>query len=145
MVAGALSLTSGHDALIERQGVVMSEAQLQQQVEKIMMRANQSPPIYLHRTIQLGVDSKMTGLDGIKDFNIGPVQIAGLNGWRITGVVPKTLGTVKNYGLNDFAGMGGNVIAVYVMMELEINERNASLLRAEIYNFLKNELMMKLT
>ena len=123
----------------------MSEALLQQHVEKIMMRANQSPPIYLHRTIQVGVDSRMTGIDGIKDFNIGQVQIAGLNGWRITGVVPKTLGTVSNYGLNDFAGMGGNVIAVYVMMELEINERNASLLRNEIYSFVKKELMAQLT
>lgn len=123
----------------------MSEVQLQQQVEKIILRANQSPPIYLYRTIQLGVDSRMTGLDSIKDFTIGPVQIAGLNGWRITGVVPKTLGTVKNYGLNDFAGMGGNVIAVYVMMELEINERNAAQLRGEIYNFLKKELMTPLT
>lgn len=123
----------------------MSEALLQQHVEKIMMRANQSPPIYLYRTIQVGVDSRMTGIDGIKDFNIGQVQIAGLNGWRITGVVPKTLGTVSNYGLNDFAGMGGNVIAVYVMMELEINDRNSSLLRNEIYSFVKKELMAQLT
>jgi len=123
----------------------MSETQLQQQVEKIILRATQSPPIYLHRTIQVGVDSRMTGVEMIQDFNIGQVQIAGLNGWRITGIVPKTIGTVVNYGLNDFAGMGGNVLAVYVLMELEINAQNASLMRAEIYNFLKKELMTGLT
>lgn len=123
----------------------MNAAQLQQQVEKIILRATQSPPIYLHRTIQVGVDSRMTGVDFVQEFNIGKVQIAGLNGWRITGIVPKTIGTVANYGLNDFAGMGGNVISVYVMMELEINERNASLLRDEIYSFLKKELMTGLT
>lgn len=123
----------------------MNEAQLQKQVDQIILRANQSPPIYLHRTIQVGVDSRMTGIDGINDFHIGQVQIAGLNGWRITGIVPKTLGTVKDYGLNHFTGMGGNVIAVYVLMELEITDRNATLLRNEIYNFLKKELMTALT
>ncbi len=123
----------------------MNEAQLQQQVEKIILRATQSPPIYLHRSIAIDVDSRMTGIDLSKIFNIGQVQIAGLNGWRVTGVVPKTLSTVANYGLNDFAGMGGSVIAVHVLMELEINERNASLLRGEIYNFLKKELMTGLT
>jgi hypothetical protein len=123
----------------------MNEAQLQQQVEKIILRATQSPPIYLHRSIAIDVDSRMTGIDLAKIFHIGQVQIAGLNGWRVTGVVPKTLSTVANYGLNDFAGMGGSVIAVHVLMELEINERNASLLRGEIYNFLKKELMTGLT
>ncbi len=124
---------------------MMNETQLQQQVEKIILRATQSPPIYLHRSIEVDVNSRMTGIDLPKIFNIGQIQIAGLNGWRVTGVVPKTLSTVANYGLNDFAGMGGSVIAVYVIMELEINERNASLLRNEIYTFLKKELMTGLT
>jgi hypothetical protein len=123
----------------------MTDPRIQRQVEAIIQRANQSPPIFLYKTIQVGVDSIFAGVKNtITDFTIGPVQLAGLNGWQVVGVVPQTVAVTSNQGFNNFVSNGGNVLAVYLLMQLTLTKENAALLRPEIEDYVKRDLQAKL-
>ncbi len=123
----------------------MTDPRIQRQVEAIIQRANQSPPIFLYKTIQVGVDSIFAGVKNtITDFTIGPVQLAGLNGWQVVGVVPQTVAVTSNQGFNNFVSNGGNVLAVYLLMQLALTKENAALLRPEIEDYVKRDLQAKL-
>ncbi len=123
----------------------MTDSHIQRQVEAIIQRANQAPPIFLYKTIQVGVDSVLAGIQNtIPNFALGPTQLAGLNGWQLVGVVPKTLAITANQGFNNFVSNGGNVIAVYLLMQLTLTKENASLLRREIEDYVKSDLQAKL-
>jgi hypothetical protein len=123
----------------------MTDSRIQRQVEAIIQRANQAPPIFLYKTIQVGVDSVLAGIQNtFTSLTIGTTQLAGLNGWQVVGVVPKTLAVTSNQGFNNFVSNGGNVIAVYLLMQLTLTKENASLLRGEIEDYVKSDLQAKL-
>lgn len=123
----------------------MTDPRIQRQVEAIIQRANQAPPIFLYKTIQVGVDSVLAGVQNtFTKFAINPVQLAGLNGWQVVGVVPQTLAITSNQGFNSFVSNGGNVIAVYLLMQLTLTKENATLLRGEIEDYVKSDLQAKL-
>jgi hypothetical protein len=123
----------------------MTDSHIQRQVEAIIQRANQSPPIFLYKTIQVGVDSIFAGVKNtFTNFAIGPVQLAGLNGWQVVGVVPQTVAVTSNQGFNNFVSNGGNVLAVYLLMQLTLTKENAALLRPEIEDYVKSDLQAKL-
>jgi hypothetical protein len=123
----------------------MTDSHIQRQVEAIIQRANQAPPIFLYKTIQVGVDSVLAGIQNtFTSLTIGTTQLAGLNGWQVVGVVPKTLAVTSNQGFNNFVSNGGNVIAVYLLMQLTLTKENASLLRREIEDYVKSDLQAKL-
>lgn len=69
------------------------------------------------------------------------VRLAGLEGWKVVGVVPHTAGLVlaNKDGFHSIwaGGSGGNVVGVYVLMELEINANNVSRLEKEVLEFLE--------
>jgi len=82
--------------------------------------------VFLYRSIYVTVDSAMNG-NSINSYNFAPVVKAGLEGWNIEGIIPKTAGMgLKNvsYGTHTSetwgAGIGGLVVAVYVMLSKEI-------------------------
>ena len=123
----------------------MTDSRIQRQVEAIIQRANQAPPIFLYKTIQVGVDSVLAGVQNtFTKFAINPVQLAGLNGWQVVGVVPQTLAITSNQGFNSFVSNGGNVIAVYLLMQLTLTKENATLLRGEIEDYVKSDLQAKI-
>ncbi len=123
----------------------MTDPRIQRQVEAIIQSANQAPPIFLYKTIQVGVDSVLAGVQNtFTKFAINPVQLAGLNGWQVVGVVPQTLAITSNQGFNSFVSNGGNVIAVYLLMQLTLTKENATLLRGEIEDYVKSDLQAKL-
>jgi len=123
----------------------MTDPRIQRQVEAIIQRANQAPPIFLYKTIQVGVDSVLAGVqNAFTKFAINPIQLAGLNGWQVVGVVPQTLAITSNQGFNSFVSNGGNVIAVYLLMQLTLTKENASLLRGEIEDYVKSDLQAKI-
>ena len=123
----------------------MTDSHIQRQVEAIIQRANQAPPIFLYKTIQVGVDSVLAGIQNtFTSLTIGTTQLAGLNGWQVVGVVPKTLAITSNQGFNNFVSNGGNVIAVYLLMQLTLTKENASLLRREIEDYVKSDLQAKI-
>jgi hypothetical protein len=123
----------------------MTDSRIQRQVEAIIQRANQAPPIFLYKTIQVGVDSVLAGVQNtFTSLTIGSTQLAGLNGWQVVGVIPKTLAITANQGFNNFVSNGGNVIAVYLLMQLTLTKENASLLRREIEDYVKSDLQAKI-
>jgi hypothetical protein len=123
----------------------MTDPRIQRQVEAIIQRANQVPPIFLYKTIQVGVDSVLTGVQNIfTKFAINPVQLAGINGWQVVGVVPQTIAVTSNQGFNSFVSNGGNVLAVYLLMQLTLTKENATLLRGEIEDYVKSDLQAKI-
>jgi hypothetical protein len=122
----------------------MTDPRIQRQVEAIIQRANQAPPIFLYKTIQVGVDSVLAGVKNtFTNFAINPVQLAGLNGWQVVGVVPQTIAVTSNQGFNNFVSNGGNVLAVYLLMQLTLTKENATLLRGEIEDYVKSDLQAK--
>ena len=82
--------------------------------------------VTLYKSIYVTVDSISNG-QAINVFNFAPVVKAGLEGWVVQGVIPKTSGFgLKNvsYGASSGetwgAGIGGLVVAVYVILSKEI-------------------------
>ena len=69
------------------------------------------------------------------------IRIAGLEGWRVVGVVPKTFGTalINNEGFNKVwgGGVGGAVVGAYVLLELEVSSRNYARLESDISEYLE--------
>lgn len=87
----------------------------------------------LFRWIYIQVDSEVEG-DVIGQFDITELQVAGLEGWDVVAVLPRTLGVgLKNISTNGNswgAGIGGNVMGVYVILSKELydleSERNVA-------------------
>lgn len=124
----------------------MNEQQITTQVDAIVRRAVQAPPIYLTKHVQVAVDSTFYNIKNpIEHLNLGAVQLAGLNGWQVVGVIPKTVASSHNHGLNHFTASGGNVIAVYVVLQLTLTADNAELLRPQIADYVRNSLQTSLT
>lgn len=81
----------------------------------------------MYNSIYLEVDSLSDGQQlGI--FSIASLQAAGLQGWKVIAVVPRTAGiglaNTQTQGFNTSTvwggGMGGNVIGVYLLLEKPI-------------------------
>ncbi|MFN5367844.1 MAG: hypothetical protein ACK5C8_04760 [Roseiflexaceae bacterium] len=124
----------------------MNEQQLNMQVDAIIRRAKQASPIYLTRHVQVGVDSAMYQLKNpITGLDLSQVQLAGLNGWQVVGMIHKTASASYNHGLNHFTASGGNVIAAYVVLQLTLTGDNAELLRGEISEYVRTHLQTSLT
>jgi hypothetical protein len=108
-------------------------------VDRLIEQAKSGATFYLHESVYLPVDSVVTEQELAESFDIGPLRSLGFEGWRIVGVVPKTLGIgLKNksigseYGTTWGAGLGGNVAGAYVLLELEVNSLRAESLRSAI-------------
>jgi len=81
---------------------------------------------YAYRTVYVPIDSVVNG-ESIGDFDISDVQKLGLWGWKIVGIMPRTVGiglTNVSYGSSSGetwgAGLGGNVAGVYVLLAQEV-------------------------
>lgn len=84
-------------------------------------------PLFVYETIYLPVDSILNGtLMG--GFKIESLQVAGLVGWQVVTVIPRTSGiglTNTSYGSSSGetwgAGIGGSVIGVHVLLSRRID------------------------
>lgn len=99
--------------------------------------------LYLHKTEFVPVDSYLGDVDFTPNiYDDTAVRIAGLEGWRVVGVAPKTFGTalINNEGFNKVwaGGLGGAVVGVYVLLELEVSSRNYSRLESDISEYLES-------
>jgi hypothetical protein len=87
----------------------------------------------LFRWIYIQVDSVVEG-DTVGEFDITELQAAGLEGWDVVAVIPKTVGVgltqISTSGNSWGAGMGGNVMGVYLVLSQELydlkSERNVA-------------------
>lgn len=79
-----------------------------------------NPPL-LFKWVEVSVPTEIT--DSVQgNFDFAELQAAGLNGWQIHAVIPKTKGVgLKNENLNNFfnawgGGIGGNVVGAFVLL-----------------------------
>lgn len=79
-------------------------------------------PIYVYKSIHIAVDSFVND-EQLGTFDIRELQAAGLGGWEVVSVVPRTTGVgLKNtsfgssMGTSWGAGIGGNVVGVHVLL-----------------------------
>ncbi len=91
-------------------------------------RLSSGKAVSLHCTRYLPVDSILLEEPQFsQNFSVDPLVLLGLNGWEVVGTVPKTLGIgLKNTeismgstiggGTTWGAGIGGNVIGIYVVL-----------------------------
>lgn len=85
----------------------------------------------LFRWIYVEVDSVVTD-DVVGTFDITDLQEAGLDGWDVVAVIPKTLGigltntsSGATFGTTWGGGVGGNVLGVYLILSKEVFDLNA--------------------
>lgn len=96
-------------------------------VSEIQGRLKQGRSAWVYKYAYLEVNSVVTD-DVIGTWDLAPLQAAGLKGWQVLGVVPRTIGIgLQNtsYGASSGttwgAGVGGNVAGVYVLLGKEFN------------------------
>ena len=83
---------------------------------------------FVYKYVYLQVDSVVTN-DNIGTWDMSALQSAGLAGWQVLSVIPRTIGiglTNVSYGTSGGgetwgAGIGGNVAGVYVLLGKEID------------------------
>lgn len=112
------------------------QEKLDEWVDKTTAALKAGETIYLYQSVFVSIDSS-TEADGIlADFNLMALQSSGLMGWKVLGVLPKTLGTaLKNTQTGQFGtttlyagGMGGNVVGAYVILSKEVSKLNGDAL-----------------
>jgi len=103
------------------------KAQLNEKFQDWQKRSNQlfdrGSSLYLYSSVYLGVDSTFHDQGELADFDLAELQAKGLDGWQVIGVIPRTHGIAltntssgSTWGESWGAGIGGNVIGVYVLL-----------------------------
>lgn len=76
--------------------------------------------IYSYRSVYVPVNSYIQG-DEVGEFDIQPIRLLGIMGWRVVSAVPRTSGealtNISTSGKSWGAGMGGNVLGVHILLE----------------------------
>lgn len=133
---------SEHDAQVQAQREVERQELIASERERIRKDVKDGLPCFLYMTRFMSIDSEIDGLN--VDFPIlddSAIREAGLSGWRVRGIVPRTYGAalLNNEGMNKSwgAGVGGAVVGGYVLMELEVTSNNIEKLDEEILEFLE--------
>jgi hypothetical protein len=84
--------------------------------------------VFLYEQLYVPVDSTVAEEKVTDSFSIGELKSLGYHGWKIVAVIPRTYGlALKNTGTTGTtwgAGLGGNVIGVYVVMAKELSSNN---------------------
>lgn len=120
----------------ERQKLIKDE------FTRIQVDVKRGLPCFLHSSQYVSIDSEIAGGDfGHVVFDDSSVRLAGLSGWKVVGVMPKTFGSVltNTSGMNSVwaGGVGGSVIGAYVLLELEVTPTNLDLLTEDILEYLE--------
>jgi hypothetical protein len=89
-------------------------------------RFKNGQPVFIYKSIHIAVDS-FVNEEQLGKFDIRELQAAGLAGWEVVSVVPRTTGIgLKNtsfgssMGTSWGAGIGGNVIGVHVLLAKKV-------------------------
>ena len=118
-----------HEAEIDKRARI--DQLVANEIEDLRDRVSKGKNVKLYWSFYISVDSQMelaNSVTKLSPFDDSAVKIAGMKGWNVVGVVPKTSGSaLQNYegfGKTWAGGIGGNVVGAYVMMELTVNQEN---------------------
>lgn len=109
---------------------------------RILSDVKKGIPCYLYNTYYVPVDGVVAGSDFKNQaYNDSSVRLAGLEGWKVVGVIPHTYGELlmNKEGFNNIwaGGSGGNVVGAYVLMELSLNQINVEKVEQDILEYLQ--------
>jgi hypothetical protein len=97
-------------------------------VQVLRSRIDNGEVFFLYGSIYLPVDSVVVEEKVTSEFSVETLQILGLSGWEVTGVVPRTIGLGlqndsygSSMGTTWGAGVGGNVVGVHVLLKKEVS------------------------
>lgn len=87
--------------------------------------------IILFNEVYLPVDSKVVKENVVDQFSLGTLRRYGINGWDVVAVIPRTSGVAltnvslgASSGQTWGAGVGGNIIGVYLVLKKELTHKN---------------------
>lgn len=107
------------------------ESALESELQRVQSELTAGRTLYLYRSFYVSIDSSVDF--GGKQHELNPysdaaVLQAGLYGWKVVGVMPRTSGNaLQNYeGFSKAwaGGIGGNMVGSYVLMELPVTKDN---------------------
>ena len=133
---------------LQDQSAKEAEKKIKAEVAHIVNQAKSGTTVYLYRSRYISIDSYNTfgsDVSQLAPFNDLEVTIAGLQGWKVIEAIPRTAGnTLENFvGLGKAwaGGIGGSVVGAYVLMEYQVNAKNADssteLIRETVTSYLK--------
>ncbi len=89
-------------------------------------------PLYHYRWIYIEIDSEING-NSVGNFNFDEIQDAGLEGWKVLSVLPRTVGVgLKNTSMGSTmgeswgGGVGGIVAGAYVILGREVDRGDSA-------------------
>lgn len=89
-------------------------------------------PLYHYRWIYIEIDSEING-NAVGTFNFDEIQDAGLEGWKVLSVLPRTVGVgLKNTSMGSTmgeswgGGVGGIVAGAYVILGREVDRGDSA-------------------
>jgi hypothetical protein len=89
-------------------------------------------PLYHYRWIYIEIDSEING-NSVGSFNFDEIQDAGLEGWKVLSVLPRTVGVgLKNTSMGSTmgeswgGGVGGIVAGAYVILGREVDRGDSA-------------------
>lgn len=101
------------------------------EIERVVKEVRSGKTIFLYNSFYMSVDSELDSDNkkiALSPYDDSQIRQAGLFGWRIVGVVPRTSGSAlmnyEGFGKAWAGGIGGNVVGSYIMMEYELNRDN---------------------
>jgi hypothetical protein len=130
-----------HDAKVQQQRHAERTKLIASEHARIHEYVKNGLPCFLYMTHFMSIDSEIDGLNvDFPTLDDSAIRVAGLSGWRVRGVVPRTYGAalLNSVGMNKEwgAGVGGAVVGGYVLMELEVTAQNIHKIDDEIMEFL---------
>lgn len=118
---------SGSNEEYRAKQLAKSEEAVKIWVDHASERFKAGQSIFVYQSIHIAVDSFVND-EQLGKFDLRELQAAGLAGWEIISVVPRTTGVgLKNtsfgssMGTSWGAGIGGNVIGVHVLLAKRIS------------------------
>lgn len=104
--------------------------------EELKSKIASGEKIFLYDSIYIPVDSIVNQETLLKEFSLDVLRKVGLQGWEVVGIIPRTLGVSLTNSLigptpgsspeSWGAGLGGNVMGVHIILQMEASQRNIS-------------------
>lgn len=103
-------------------------------------------PVWLYKSTYIHVDAQMDGLNDPMGIDMRALNEAGLSGWEVVAVVPRTFSGSQSYFANSTmtmrdlggqrtehrVGLSGNVIGAYLLQRLQVTAQSLVLMGDEI-------------
>jgi len=109
---------------------VARENKITAAIEALKSRLKNGEHVFIYNSFYVPVDSVLQNNEFASNFDITFLKKAGLLGWEVVGIIPRTIGIdLQNRVIGDFSntavsyggGIGGNVAGVHILVKKELS------------------------